>query len=181
MERLPLFSPRGRRVISLLLVGLALLFVGGLGWVTNRTSPPQLVGPLAPLGAPGDRGLASSRTSPGPPLTRYPNGATAGQSTKNDVSPPLRTLKPLPPASLDGAIVLVQRGLCPFETKAELARAAGATGIVFADNREGEANGIPARLPIPGGMVSNLDGARLRDFMAAHGGRTSIRKACARR
>ena len=50
-------------------------------------------------------------------------------------------------------IVLAQRGLCPFETKAELARAAGATGIVFADNREGEANGIPTRLPIPGGMV----------------------------
>jgi minor extracellular serine protease Vpr len=81
----------------------------------------------------------------------------------------------LPPGSLNGAIVLVQRGVCPFDTKAEQARAAGASGIVFADNREGEANGVPARLPIPGGMVSNLDGVRLRDFMAGHGGRTTIR------
>ncbi len=81
----------------------------------------------------------------------------------------------LPPGSLSAAIALVQRGLCPFSTKAEEARAAGATGIVFADNREGEANGIPTRLPIPGGMISNLDGARLRDFMSARGGRTKIR------
>ena len=81
----------------------------------------------------------------------------------------------LPPGSLDGAIALVQRGLCPFVTKADEARAAGAAGIVFADNREGEANGVPTRLPIPGGMISNLDGARLRSFMAAHGGRTTIR------
>ena len=81
----------------------------------------------------------------------------------------------LPPGSLNGAIALVVRGLCPFDTKAEQARAAGAVGIVFADNREGEANGVPTRLPIPGGMIANLDGARLRDFMAAHGGRTTIR------
>lgn len=81
----------------------------------------------------------------------------------------------LPAGSLTGAIALVQRGLCPFATKAEEARAAGATGIVFVDNRQGEANGVPTRLPIPGGMIANLDGARLRDVMAAHGGRTTIR------
>jgi minor extracellular serine protease Vpr len=81
----------------------------------------------------------------------------------------------LPAGSLDGEIALVQRGLCPFTTKADEARAAGAIGIVFADNREGEANMVPTRLPIPGGMVANLDGQTLRTFMAAHGGRTTIR------
>src|SRR3954452_13239887 len=83
--------------------------------------------------------------------------------------------KPLAKGSLAGAIVLVQRGLCPFNDKADRARAAGAKGIVFFDNREGEANGVPAQLSIPGGMIANLDGRRLIDFVAAHGGRTTIR------
>ena len=55
------------------------------------------------------------------------------------------------------------------------AKAAGAVGIVFSDNRQGEANGIPARLAVPGGMIANLDGDRLRAYLAAHGGRTTVR------
>ena len=85
------------------------------------------------------------------------------------------TRSPLPKGSLAGAIALVQRGVCPFVEKAERVQAAGAIGIVFADNRQGEANAIPTRLPIPGGMVSNLDGTRLAAFADAHGGRTTIR------
>jgi minor extracellular serine protease Vpr len=81
----------------------------------------------------------------------------------------------LPARSLAGAIALVQRGLCPFETKAAQAKLAGAAGIVYADNRAGEANGIPAKLPLPGGMIANLDGDRLRAFLATHGGRTTVR------
>lgn len=80
----------------------------------------------------------------------------------------------LPPGSLNGAIALVERGLCPFETKAEQAKAAGAVGIVVSDNRQGEANGIPARLGLPGGMISNLDGDDLRAYLAAHAGRTTV-------
>jgi minor extracellular serine protease Vpr len=81
----------------------------------------------------------------------------------------------LPPHSLDGAIALVQRGVCPFTTKADQARAAGAVGIVFSDNRQGEANGIPARLSLRGGMIANLDGDHLRAYLGAGGGRTTIR------
>ena len=81
----------------------------------------------------------------------------------------------LPPGSLTGTIVLVERGLCPFATKAAQAKAAGAVGIVFSDNREGEANGIPAKLAVPGGMIANLDGDRLRAYLAANGGRTTVR------
>ena len=81
----------------------------------------------------------------------------------------------LPPGSLAGAIVLVERGLCPFTTKAEQAKKAGAAGIVFADNRQGEANGVPTRIAVPGGMIANLDGDRLRAYLAAHGGRTTVR------
>jgi minor extracellular serine protease Vpr len=81
----------------------------------------------------------------------------------------------LPPRSLTGAIVLVQRGLCTFATKADQAKAAGAIGIVFSDNRQGEANGIPARLSLPGGMIANLDGDHLQAYLATTGGRTTVR------
>jgi minor extracellular serine protease Vpr len=80
----------------------------------------------------------------------------------------------LPPDSLTGAIALVERGICPFETKAEQAKAAGAIGIVVSDNRQGEANGIPARLGLPGGMISNLDGDNLRAYLTSHAGRTTV-------
>jgi minor extracellular serine protease Vpr len=85
------------------------------------------------------------------------------------------TKGPLPARSLAGAIALVERGLCPFDTKAAQAKQAGAVGIVYADNRSGEANGIPTRLPLRGGMIANLDGDHLRAFLATHGGRTTIR------
>jgi subtilisin family serine protease len=81
----------------------------------------------------------------------------------------------LPPNSLDGKIVLAMRGLCPFVTKAEQARAAGAVGIILSDNRQGEANPLPVHLEIPGGMIANLDGDHLRAAMAATGGQTTIR------
>ena len=46
---------------------------------------------------------------------------------------------------------------------------------MFADNREGEANVLPIGPAVPGGSIANLDAARLRDYLAAHGGRTQIR------
>jgi subtilisin family serine protease len=84
-----------------------------------------------------------------------------------DVSPHL------PSGSLRGSIALVERGLCPFTTKADAARRAGAVGIVFVDNREGEANPIPTQLALPGGMIANLDGQRLLALM--HDGSVVVR------
>jgi subtilisin family serine protease len=81
----------------------------------------------------------------------------------------------LPAGSLAGAIALVQRGICPLAEKAEQARLAGAIGIVISDNRQGEANGLPVSFTIPGGSIANLDGDRLRAYMALHGGRTTVR------
>jgi subtilisin family serine protease len=76
----------------------------------------------------------------------------------------------LPSGSLTGKIALVSRGLCPFVTKALQAEAAGAAGLIIVDNRVGEANQIPLPLGMPAGMISDLDGANLRDFMDSHGG-----------
>src|SRR5439155_4632164 len=46
----------------------------------------------------------------------------------------------LPSESLTGAIALVDRGICPLADKADRAKLAGAIGIVYADNRQGDAN-----------------------------------------
>jgi minor extracellular serine protease Vpr len=84
-------------------------------------------------------------------------------------SPNAATDSDLPAHSLDGMIALVSRGYCTFVSKAERAAAAGAVGLVLVDNRPGEANPIPVALPIPGGMVSDLDAAQLRAAMAGTG------------
>jgi minor extracellular serine protease Vpr len=82
---------------------------------------------------------------------------------------------PLPSGSLQGLVALVSRGGCTFDSKVERVRRAGATGIVLVDNRQGEANFIPVLLALGGGMISDLDGANLRAYLAAHGGRTTFR------
>jgi subtilisin family serine protease len=87
---------------------------------------------------------------------------------------PNGTANPLPRHSLDGAVVLVSRGICTFTSKARRALEAGAAGILLVENRPGEANEIPVRLAVPGGMLSDLDGARLRAYLATLGGRAPI-------
>jgi len=81
----------------------------------------------------------------------------------------------LPARSLSGSVALVSRGNCTFDSKAERVRAAGGDGIVLVDNRFGEPNFIPIRLGVTAGMISDLDGANLRAFMDARGGRTTFR------
>src|SRR4029453_1152585 len=58
---------------------------------------------------------------------------------------------------------------CSFASKAGRAQQAGATGIILVDNRFGEANPLPIQLPIPSGMVADVDGAALRNAMSATG------------
>ena len=102
----------------------------------------------------------------GAPVDRYLCGPAANPNAGQGT---------LPPGSLQGAIALASRGRCTFVSKATRARAAGAVGLVLVDNRPGEPNGIPIRLTIPAGMISDLDGARLRELLASTGGRTAIR------
>ncbi|MBA2332286.1 MAG: S8 family serine peptidase, partial [Actinobacteria bacterium] len=105
--------------------------------------------------------------------------STAGTPAPRNLCGPPGNLNggpsPLPAGSLAGAIALVSRGDCVFVLKAARAKAAGAIGIVLVDNRPGEANGIPIQLVIPAGMISDLDGARLRAYLAGKGGRTPVR------
>ncbi len=80
----------------------------------------------------------------------------------------------LPAGSLTGVVALASRGTCTFFSKAERARAAGAVGLILADNRFGEANAIPLQLSVPAAMIADLDGQRLRAYLAQKGGRTVI-------
>jgi subtilisin family serine protease len=83
-----------------------------------------------------------------------------------DDDPNNETKSPLPSGSLAGDIALISRGRCTFVSKAIRAANAGAVGIVLVDNRAGGPESIPISLPIPAGMISDLDGALLRDYLS---------------
>ena len=83
-------------------------------------------------------------------------------------------LSPLSPGTLTGKVALVSRGHCTFASKAIRAQRAGAAGIVIVDNRAGEAEPVPIQLSIPGGKISDLDGTRLRAYLASHGGTAPV-------
>jgi minor extracellular serine protease Vpr len=80
----------------------------------------------------------------------------------------------LRPGSLNGDIALASRGHCTFISKAIRAQQAGAVGLVLVDNRVDGPDPIPIPLPLPSGMISDLDGARLRDYLASQGGAASV-------
>jgi subtilisin family serine protease len=82
---------------------------------------------------------------------------------------------PLPRGALAGAFALITRGHCTFVSKALRAAEGGASGLVIVDNRFGEANPIPLLLPLRAGMISDLDGATLRSYLATRSGRAPIR------
>jgi minor extracellular serine protease Vpr len=120
-------------------------------WATDGATIVDVGSIVDTTGAPADRRLCGIGVNP-----------NAGRN-------------PLPRGSLTGAIALVSRGACTFVSKANRARAAGAVGIILVDNRPGEANAIPISLSLPGGMIADLDGARLREALAVVGGRAPAR------
>ena len=81
---------------------------------------------------------------------------------------------PAPAGSLRGAIALVNRGGCPYANKAARAREAGATGMVVAENRPGDPQ-FALFSGVPGGTISDLDGARIRSAAAGRGGSVTVR------
>lgn len=69
-------------------------------------------------------------------------------------------------ADVEGAVVLVDRGRCPFGEKQTAAADHGAVAIIVANNVDGESPGATlggqTEVTIPAVMVSKSDGARLR-------------------
>jgi subtilisin family serine protease len=81
---------------------------------------------------------------------------------------------PAPAGSMRNAIALVVRGGCPYAAKNARARAAGATGMVVAENRPGDPQ-FALFSGLPGGSISDLDGARIRAAAAGSGGSVTVR------
>jgi hypothetical protein len=79
-----------------------------------------------------------------------------------------------PSVSMGRAIALLSRGGCQYDAKAARARAAGAVGIVIAENRPGDPS-FALLTNLSGGIISDLDGARLRAAMAGTGGTATVR------
>jgi subtilisin family serine protease len=102
------------------------------------------------------------------------NGAPVDRKLCGPPGNPNEGASTLPTGSLSGSIALVDRGVCTFVSKSTRARAAGAIGVVVVDNRAGEAGTIPIQLDLPGGMIADLDGARLVAHTSTNGGRTQI-------
>jgi minor extracellular serine protease Vpr len=88
---------------------------------------------------------------------------------------PNGTYNPLPAGSLTGSIALVSRGYCSFVSKVERVKEAGGIGMVLVNNRAGTPSGIPVETAVPSGMISDLDGQRLRNALATSLGRGQVR------
>jgi subtilisin family serine protease len=135
---------------------------------TLKNIPFQDILPVPDPWTTSDRTLTDVGTivgTDGSPVDRHLCGIGSDPNTRGT----------LPPDSVRGSIVLVSRGVCAFVTKAANAEIGGAAGIVLVDNRPGEANFIPLQLQVESGMVSDLDGARLRAYLDSHGGRAPVR------
>jgi subtilisin family serine protease len=110
-----------------------------------------------------------------PPSWLTSNQRLVDVGTINGVDRRLCSDQPaLPGGSLRGSIALVSRGGCAHAAKAARASAAGATGIVIAENRPGDPSWAYVS-GIAGGAVSDLDGARLRTAAAGGGGFVTVR------
>src|SRR5215211_7281454 len=81
----------------------------------------------------------------------------------------------IPSGSLSGSILLASRGVCTFASKGERASAAGADGLNLMDNRPGEPNVFPFPVASPAAISSDREGGHLHAFLAAHGGRATVR------
>ena len=87
-------------------------------------------------------------------------------------------LSPLNAAAVNGKIALVDRGTCTFNVKAKTVQAAGAVGMIVADNAAGSPpaglGGTDATVTIPAVRITQADGATLKAALAtrtrAHSG-----------
>jgi len=140
------------------------IFTGSLS-----LTAPAAIGGVAFVPAPGTIPAAWATTDQ--PVT------DVGAITGTDGRPVDRQLcgTTLPARSLAGSIALAVRGGCSFEAKGARAANAGAIGLVLADDRAGDPSFIPLRLGVPGGTISDLDGARLRQALGGSGGRGRVR------
>ena len=147
----------------------------GLSWngPVVTAAVPRVLDPISNLGVSGAAaGTAAGNyavgdASFGPPLSNPP---VAGQLMPVVDQPagtglacdPLNALNSL---AVRGNVALVDRGTCDFVTKARNVQAAGALGMVVADNQPGDVAGMSGSDPaiaIPSVRVTQASGAALK-------------------
>ena len=157
----------------------------GLSWNGPRVTAavPTVLAPVSNLRVEGSAAGSAARTfqvgdaSFGPPL-----GATAvsGQlmpvvDQSYDSGLACTPLSPVNAQAVRGNIALVDRGGCGFVVKARVVQAAGAIGMIVADNVDADVTGMSGADPlvtIPSVRITLADGAALR---AALQGRSRTR------
>ncbi|MBL8911419.1 MAG: M36 family metallopeptidase [Archangium sp.] len=81
-----------------------------------------------------------------------------------------------PANSAAGKIVLIDRGTCTFVEKAQRAQAAGALGVIIANNQAGGPMAMPGTgtVNIPTMSVSQTSGTTLKSIIMSGGGMTTV-------
>jgi hypothetical protein len=157
----------------------------GLSWNGPRVTAavPGVLAPVSNLAIGGAAAGAAARdyrvgdASFGPALGATP---VAGQlmpvvDQGSDTGLACTPLSPVNAQAVRGNIALVDRGTCAFAVKARVVQAAGAIGMIVADNVEGDVTGMSGADPlvtIPSVRITQADGAALR---AALTGRSRTR------
>ena len=146
----------------------------GLSWNGPRVTAavPSVLAPVSRLLIEGTAAGAAAGNyqvgdaSFGPPLgTQAVTGQLMpvnGQS--GDLGQACTPLSPVNAQAIRGNIALVSRGTCAFALKARVVQAAGAIGMVVADNTDGDVTGMSGADPlvtIPAVRISQANGALL--------------------
>ena len=147
----------------------------GLSWngPTVTAAVPQVLAPTSNLAVSGAAAGTAAGAYPvgdasfGPPLSNPP---VAGQlmpvvDQADGTGLACAPLSALNALAVHGNIALVDRGTCGFATKALNVQAAGALGMVVADNQPGDVAGMGGNDPsitIPSVRITQADGIRLK-------------------
>lgn len=153
--------------------------VNAAPWVTtvaNSSNDNRGNANLVGLNPGGPQGLVAIIGSG--PTAVPPSGITA--AVADAAQPPFNealgcTASNFPAGSMTGRIALMNRGTCDFAVKAANAQAAGAVALIVANNVTSPPiamGGITAT--IPASMVSQADGASIRDFLPTPGAEMTL-------
>lgn len=126
---------------------------------------PPVLKATAQAGAVGDFEYAPAAFGPVPTAQNFTGSAVVAHGPDVNGVDSTQACYPLTNAAdIVGHIAIVDRGVCGFAVKARLAEAAGATGVIIANNAAGvlTAGGDADPNNIPTLMVSNVDGAKLK-------------------
>ncbi|HWC65572.1 MAG TPA: S8 family serine peptidase, partial [Thermoanaerobaculia bacterium] len=141
---------------------------------SGHTAPPPNVTNI--IGAQADHTDANGNTIPPAFPTSSFAAPFADWSALDGSDGTACTALPGAGLPLSGQVVLVQRGICTFETKVQNAQSAGARGVVVYNKADGADGGDQLLLAgtgqttIPAIFIGRTDGLNLKTYLDANGG-----------